>query len=58
MLFWICIHYNRLGKDIGPIEFKYWNYKSDKKLAGLKKSVIDNEGDFLKSVDNNFLPYY
>ncbi|XTI92037.1 hypothetical protein V2W45_1471696 [Cenococcum geophilum] len=46
----ICIYYNKLGKDIRLIEFK--------KLVGLKKSIINNEGDFLKSIDNNFLPYY
>ena len=58
VLFWICIHYNGLGKDIRPIKFKYQNYESDRKLVGLKKSIADNKGDFLKSIDNNFLPYY
>ena len=58
VLFWIYIYYNRLSKDIGLMEFKYQNYKSDRKLAGLKKSIVDDEGDFLKSVDNNFLLYY
>ena len=58
VLFWICIYYNRLGKDIGPTEFKCWNYKSDKKLAGLKKSVVDDERDFLRTIEENFTPYY
>ncbi|SPO06924.1 uncharacterized protein DNG_09618 [Cephalotrichum gorgonifer] len=29
VLFWICIHYDAQGKDIGPTEFDSWNYESD-----------------------------
>ena len=58
MLFWICIYYNGLGKDIGLTEFNSWNYEYDRKLAGSKKSVIDNEVDFLTIVEESFTPYY
>ena len=58
MLFWICTHYDGQDKDIGPTEFECWNYESDKKLAGSKKSVIDDERDFLKTARTNFTPYY
>lgn len=39
VLFWICIHYNGPGKDIGSTEFDIWNYENDSKLAGSKKRV-------------------
>ncbi|KAF1360117.1 hypothetical protein EJ07DRAFT_116658 [Lizonia empirigonia] len=58
VLFWICIHYDGPGKDIGSTEFECWNYESDKKLAGSKKSVVDDERDFLKTAEENFTPYY
>jgi hypothetical protein len=58
VLFWICIHYDGPDKDIGPTEFECWNYESDKKLAGSKKGVVDDERDFLKTARTNFTPYY
>ncbi|KAK0655455.1 hypothetical protein B0T16DRAFT_451132 [Cercophora newfieldiana] len=58
VLFWICIHYNGPGKDIGPAEFDSWNYESDNKLAGSKKSVIDDEVDFLTIAKQSFTPHY
>ncbi|KAK0655543.1 hypothetical protein B0T16DRAFT_320017 [Cercophora newfieldiana] len=58
VLFWICIHYNGPGKDIGPTEFDSWNYESDSKLAGSKKSVIDDEVDFLTIAKESFTPHY
>ncbi|KAH7124187.1 hypothetical protein EDB81DRAFT_847049 [Dactylonectria macrodidyma] len=32
-VFWICIHYNANGKDIGPTGFDNWNFESDDELA-------------------------
>ncbi|KAH8654677.1 hypothetical protein BGZ61DRAFT_467601, partial [Ilyonectria robusta] len=58
VLFWICIHYNGPGKDIGPTDFESWNYESDNKLVGSKKGVISDEEDFLSSAEANFTPYY
>ncbi|KAI0516702.1 serine/threonine-protein kinase Sgk2 [Xylaria bambusicola] len=58
VLFWICIHYNGPGKDIGPTEFESWNYESDNKLVRSTKGVIDDEEDFLNISDENFTPYY
>ena len=58
VLFWICIHYNGPGKDIGSTEFNSWNYEHDRKLAGSKKSVIDDEVDFLTIAEESFTPYY
>ncbi|KAH8688606.1 hypothetical protein GQ44DRAFT_582438, partial [Phaeosphaeriaceae sp. PMI808] len=37
VLFWICIHYDGPGKDVGATEFECWNYESSGKLAALKK---------------------
>lgn len=53
VLFWICIHYDGPDRDIGATEFECWNYESDQKLAGSKKSVIDDESDFLKLAQSN-----
>jgi len=58
VLFWICIHYNGPGKDIGPTEFESWNYDGDDKLADLKKGQVSDEGDFIKRAEKNFTPYY
>ncbi|KAF9870758.1 hypothetical protein CkaCkLH20_11860 [Colletotrichum karsti] len=41
VLFWICIHYDKNGKDIGPTEFDCWNYESDTKLI-LSKAILDS----------------
>ncbi|GAB1311978.1 hypothetical protein MFIFM68171_02188 [Madurella fahalii] len=58
VLFWICIHYNEPGKDIGPTAFESWDYDSDDKLADLKKGQVSDEGDFIKRAEKNFTPYY
>lgn len=58
VLFWICIHYDGPGKDIGPTEFESWNYERDNKLVGSKKSVIDDEEDFLRIAKENFTRHY
>ncbi|KAM4061392.1 hypothetical protein HRG_013107 [Hirsutella rhossiliensis] len=29
VLFWICVHYNGSGKDVGATEYDSWNYESD-----------------------------
>ncbi|KAK1471304.1 hypothetical protein CABS01_16390 [Colletotrichum abscissum] len=46
VLFWICIHYEQDGKDVGPTEFDSWNYDSDHKLILSKiarMSAVANE---------------
>ncbi|KAH8696886.1 hypothetical protein GQ44DRAFT_779472 [Phaeosphaeriaceae sp. PMI808] len=58
VLFWICIHYDGPGKDIGPTEFECWNYENDRKLAKLKFGTIGDERDFLRTAEENFTPYY
>jgi hypothetical protein len=58
VLFWVCIHYDGPGKDIGSTEFECWNYESSGKLAELKKGLISDERDFLKTVEARFTTYY
>ncbi|KAK0369743.1 serine threonine-protein kinase sgk2 [Colletotrichum limetticola] len=58
VLFWICIHYDGNGKDIGPTEFDSWNYESDSKLVRSKKGEVTDEDDFLRSAGENFTSYY
>ncbi|KAI0118703.1 hypothetical protein GGR51DRAFT_554393 [Nemania sp. FL0031] len=48
VLFWICIRYDGLGKDIGPTKIERWNYESDDTLVQLKVGTISNESIFLK----------
>lgn len=44
VLFWICIHYTRPGKETQDIgEFKDWNYESTEKLAQLKSDLVSEE---------------
>lgn len=58
VLFWICIHYDGQGKDIGPTEFDSWNYESENKLADLKKGQVSQEGDFIRAAEENFTSFY
>lgn len=58
VLFWICIHYNGPGKEIGPTDFESWDYEDDNKLGLSKKGVINDEEDFLKKAEKVFTPYY
>jgi hypothetical protein len=58
VLFWICIHYDGPGRDIGATEFECWNYESDRKLAKLKFGTIGDERDFVRTAEENFTPYY
>ena len=58
VLFWICVHYNRLGKDIGLTKFKHQNYKNTIELAKLKSGLVNREGYFLNYIAKVFIPYY
>ncbi|KAH9861098.1 hypothetical protein IAQ61_010834 [Plenodomus lingam] len=58
VLFWICIHYDGPGKDIGPTEFECWNYEGNRKLAELKKGLISDEKDFLQTIETKFTSHY
>ncbi|KAI9855818.1 MAG: hypothetical protein M1813_009627 [Trichoglossum hirsutum] len=35
-----------------------WNYEETEELAKLKTGTVANEGDFIKTVEENFMPYY
>lgn len=58
VLFWICIYYDGPGHDIGPTEFKSWNYENDNKLVRLKNGTILAEGIFFDTAERNFRLYY
>ncbi|EFY95436.1 Protein kinase-like protein [Metarhizium robertsii ARSEF 23] len=58
VLFWICIHYDGPGKDIGSTEFDSWNYEKDSRLVQLKVGTIGDESIFLKIAGDNFTPFY
>ena len=59
VLFQIYIHYNRLNKKGNIINnFNKWNSIHTEELAKIKKGVVANKEDFLKTVGNNFLLYY
>ncbi|TQB71503.1 hypothetical protein MPDQ_007542 [Monascus purpureus] len=58
VLFWICIHYDGPGKEVGPTDFDCWNYENDRKLAHSKKGIVVDEGDFLKIAEETFTSYY
>ncbi|KAI9772444.1 MAG: hypothetical protein M1840_000647 [Geoglossum simile] len=59
VLFWICIHYNGPNKESRVVtRFEKWNYEEMEELANLKKGMVDHEGDFIKTVEENFTLYY
>ena len=58
VLFWICIHYDGPGKDIGPTKYDNWNYKDDDELVASKIGEIADEEVFLKKAGENFTLHY
>ncbi|KAI1420215.1 serine/threonine-protein kinase Sgk2 [Xylaria sp. FL1777] len=58
VLFWICVHYDGPGQDIGPTEFEEWNYVGTQKIADLKFALIGDERRFLNRITEVFTPYY
>jgi hypothetical protein len=59
VLFWICIHYDGPnGEDRVVPRFEKWNYVDIEELAGMKKGVVDDEGDFLETAEEHFTVYY
>ncbi|KAJ5895509.1 hypothetical protein N7495_007200 [Penicillium taxi] len=58
VLFWICIHYNSLGKGRVYPKFDKWNFTDAEELAFVKTGMICNEGDFLRIAEANFTSYY
>jgi hypothetical protein len=58
VLFWICIHYDRLNKEKTVPRFKKWNYGDVEELVRLKKGEVDYERDFIIAIEHNFTSYY
>ncbi|KAF1354391.1 hypothetical protein EJ07DRAFT_132963 [Lizonia empirigonia] len=58
VLFWICIHYDGPNKGRVMKRFDKWNYADTEELAEIKKGIVGDERDFLKTVEANFTPYY
>ena len=55
----MCIYYKGLNKERKPIlRFEKWNYVDIKELAKLKKGEVAYKGDFIKTVEEYFTPYY
>ncbi|RSL54458.1 hypothetical protein CEP51_014708 [Fusarium floridanum] len=59
VLFWICIHYDGPDKSRAVPRFEKWNYVEDpEELAGMKLGVVAKEAIFIKTISDNFTPYY
>jgi serine/threonine protein kinase len=58
VLFWICIHYDRRNEGRVVPRFEKWNYIDTEELAELKKGQVSHEGDFVKTVGENFTSHY
>ncbi|KAK7433957.1 hypothetical protein Landi51_13731 [Colletotrichum acutatum] len=58
VLFWICIHYDADGKDVGLTGFDRWNYESDDTLAELKMGVVADEQYFQQKITESFTAQY
>jgi hypothetical protein len=58
VLFWISIHYAEpVGK--GRItKFEDWNYADTERLAKEKLGTVGDESIFIKTITENFTPYY
>ncbi|KAH8695741.1 hypothetical protein GQ44DRAFT_719331 [Phaeosphaeriaceae sp. PMI808] len=58
VLFWICIHYDGPNEETVVKRFEKWNYVDTEELAEIKKGIVGDESDFLKTLEANFTPYY
>lgn len=58
VLFWICVHYNGPNESRVVHAYEKWNYVDTDVLAKLKKGEVSDEGDFIRSVEENFTSYY
>ncbi|KAJ8129746.1 hypothetical protein O1611_g3884 [Lasiodiplodia mahajangana] len=58
VLFWICIHCKGPGKHRVVEQFDKWNYMDTEELATLKLGTVASESMFLKTITDNFTPYY
>lgn len=58
VLFWICIHYDGSNGERVVPEFDKWNYVDTEELAKLKLGTVAKETFFLRTVTDNFTPYY
>lgn len=58
VLFWICIHYNGQGESKVVPRFEKWNYVDTEELAGMKLGVVAKETIFMRTISDNFTPFY
>ncbi|KAK4134878.1 hypothetical protein BT67DRAFT_378402 [Trichocladium antarcticum] len=58
VLFWICIHCNGPDESRVVPEFDTWNYISTERLAKEKLGTVAKESIFVKTITDNFTPYY
>ena len=58
VLLWICVHYDRRNKSRVVRSFEEWNYLGTEDLLSKKKGLIGDEGDFLRTMEDHFLPSY
>jgi hypothetical protein len=58
VLFWVCIHYDGPNKERVVKRFEKWNYVDTEELAEIKKGIVADESDFLKTSDAIFTTHY
>jgi hypothetical protein len=58
VLFWICIHYDGPDKSRVIRQFDKWNSVDMEELAKLKLGTVAKEAIFMKTIVDNFTPYY
>jgi len=57
-IFWVCIHHNGPEESRVVPMFDKWNYVDMEELAKLKLDTVAQETIFLRTVTENFTPYY
>ncbi|KUI73954.1 hypothetical protein VM1G_09464 [Cytospora mali] len=58
VLFWICIHYDGLGRGRVVDEFDKWKYVAMKPLAVIKLGTVADEEMFRQTMADYFTDYY
>ncbi|KAM7191168.1 hypothetical protein V8F33_009039, partial [Rhypophila sp. PSN 637] len=58
VLFWICIHCIGPDKNRVVPQFDKWNYVDTEELAKQKLGTVAKESIFMKTITDNFTPFY
>ncbi|KAG6099797.1 hypothetical protein E4U30_005993 [Claviceps sp. LM220 group G6] len=58
VLFWICVHYAKPGKQPRTTFYDRWHSEADESLAALKADVVYDKARFEALINRDFTPFF